>query len=346
MTEAAPPLTTLLSWAWIAFAKEADNAVEATNPPGARARFQISLAMWANALRLISEDGATLDDVRTGAHAGANIAGLERWGWITVGPVTSGPRDGYGTSRGLRGDIVLRATRAGATARELWPRVIAEVEQRWEDRFGVDVVDALRRGLQSLGRDMPWAPPEVGPADGFRSRVIPGDGGDAHDFRLVVLLGRALTELTLTHERGAAVSLPLAANVLRVIGAQTVRVCDLPSRSGVSKEAATMAVSFLERRGLAKVDAARTIALRTAGLVALDDYAARAAHISNDGLRSSITAIVAKGDAFARGLVPTEGSWRLRAPYVAQTKRLANDPIAALPRHPMVLHRGGRPDGS
>ena len=107
-----------------------------------------------------------------------------------------------------------------------------------------------------------------------------------------------------------------------------------------------MAVSFLERRGLAEVDAARTVALTTAGLAAFDDYAARAAQISNDGLRSSIAAIVSGRDAFARGFVPAQGSWRWRAPYAAQTKRLANDPIATLPRHPTVLHRGGWPDGS
>lgn len=265
MTEAAPPLTALLSWAWIAFVMEADNAIEAADRPDARARFQISLAMWANALRLISEDGATLDEVRTGARAAANIAGLERWGWITVGPGSGGRRDGYGTSRGLRGDTVLRATRAGVAARELWPRVIAGVERRWEDRFGVDVVDAVRRALRPLGRGMPWAPPEVGPADGFRTRVIAAAVRDERDLPLVVQLGRALTELTVAHERGAAVSLPLGANFLHVIGADAVRVRDLPARCGVSKEAAAMAVSFLVRRGLAEVDAARTVALTAPG---------------------------------------------------------------------------------
>jgi hypothetical protein len=45
------PLTTLLSWTWIAFAMEADNAVEAAGSERIGRLFRISLAMWANGLR-------------------------------------------------------------------------------------------------------------------------------------------------------------------------------------------------------------------------------------------------------------------------------------------------------
>jgi hypothetical protein len=32
-------------------------------------------------LRLIDEDGVTVDDLRARARAACNIGGLERWGW-------------------------------------------------------------------------------------------------------------------------------------------------------------------------------------------------------------------------------------------------------------------------
>ena len=46
------------------------------------------------------------------------------------------------------------------------------------------------------------------------------------------------------------------------------------------------------------------------------------------------------------GLEPYADGWRASAPYVTQTQAVMNDPVAALPHYPMVLHRGGWPDGS
>jgi hypothetical protein len=40
------------------------------------------------------------------------------------------------------------------------------------------------------------------------------------------------------------------------------------------------------------------------------------------------------------------GGWRARNPYLRQTTAVLDDPGAALPHYPMVLHRGGWPDGS
>ena len=122
----------LLSRTWIAFAMEVDNAVEAAGKEHVGRLFQISLATWANGLRLIGDDGITIDDLHSRARARCNIGGLERWGWITVGEAApgTGRRAGYGSHRGLKGDTVLRPTRAGAYARRLWPRAIADTEQR------------------------------------------------------------------------------------------------------------------------------------------------------------------------------------------------------------------------
>jgi hypothetical protein len=52
-------LTTLLSWTWIAFAMEADNAVEAAGSERISRLFRISISMWANGLRFIDGKAIT-----------------------------------------------------------------------------------------------------------------------------------------------------------------------------------------------------------------------------------------------------------------------------------------------
>jgi hypothetical protein len=227
------PLTTLLSWTWIAYAIETDNAVEAAGTDRVGRLFRISMPMWANGLRFIDSAGITVDELRTRARAGCNIPGLERWGWITVGEAGAGRRAGFGTLRGVKGATVLRPTRAGVYARRLWPRAVAGVEQRWRARLGGDVVGALREALLPFAGPMPWSPPEVHASDGFFTHVI--DGPADQDVPLAGLLGQALTALTLEHEQDAEVSLPVAADILRVIDDEAVPIRDLPRLSGVSK---------------------------------------------------------------------------------------------------------------
>jgi hypothetical protein len=82
--------------------------------------------------------GVSVGYLEACARAASNIGGLERWGWIIVGDATGGRRDGYGSLRGVTEDTVLRPTRARVHARRLWPRVLAEVEQRWRARFGTE----------------------------------------------------------------------------------------------------------------------------------------------------------------------------------------------------------------
>jgi len=339
------PLTALLSWAWTAFAIEADNAVEAAGTERIRRLFRISMPMWANGLRFIDNQGITVDDLQVRARAACNIGGLERWGWITVGETGAGRRPGYGTNRGVKGDTVLRPTRAGAYARRVWPQAVTDTEQRWRARFGDGPVGSLRETLALLAGPMPSSPPEVHAQDGFFTHVLPAQAGNEDD-SLAGLLGRVLTGLTVEHEQGSEVSLPVGADVLRAIGDGTVRIRDLPQLSGVSKEAIAMATGFLDRNGLAELRPERSIALTAAGCGALADYRARAARHSDQDLRACLEAIVTQREALAAGLVPPDGGWRAEKPYLAQTRRVLADPAAALPWHPMVLHRGGWPDGS
>ena len=110
-------------------------------------------------------------------------------------------------------------------------------------------------------------------------------------------LGQALTALTLEHEGEAKVSLPMGANVIRVLDGDTVRIRDLPQLSGVSKEAVEMAVNFLARKRLAAVEPQRSVRLSPLGLEALAGYRTRAARPENAALRASLEAIVSQRGA-------------------------------------------------
>jgi hypothetical protein len=62
-------------------------------------------------------------------------------------------------------------------------------------------------------------------------------------------------------------------------------------------------------------------------------------------LRRSLERILAHPDLSA-GLQPYPGGWRSSKPYAQQTEAVLADPPGHLPHYPMVLHRGGWPDGS
>jgi hypothetical protein len=340
------PLTALLSWTWIAYVIEVDNALEAAAAERFGRLFAISWPMWANGLRLIAEEGITLGELPHSARAQCNVAGLERWGWIAVGDQSGTRRTGYGTRRAMRADTVLRPTRAGGYARRLFPQVIETVEQRWRQRFGANLVDELRTGLAGQHAAMPWSPPEVRPSDGFLTHVVDADDEFDDDAALVVLLGQGLTALTLEQERGAAVSLPLAVNFLRVLDAEPQPVKDVPARTGLSKEAVSMALRYLQRRHLTTTDPAGRVGVGPQGQLALHGYGRRALQSEDRSLRSALTRLLEQTEGLTAGLRPPEGAWRARRPYLAQTRRFLADPTGALPWHPMVLPRGGWPDGS
>ena len=184
---------------------------------------------------------------------------------------------------------------------------------------------------------------------------------------LSVLLARTLLGFTLEFERASKLSLPVCANGLRVLGEDATRVRDLPRLAGVSKEGLAMLVGFLARANLATVapdpsaPRGQTVSLTPKGLAAKrasgrllvnieERWRRRFGADAIDELRAGLHGILdaRAGDAplLAQGLVPPPGGWRPRRPYLTQTQAVLRDPRAALPRYPMVLHRGGFPDGS
>jgi DNA-binding MarR family transcriptional regulator len=173
---------------------------------------------------------------------------------------------------------------------------------------------------------------------------------------LSALLSRALLAFAIEFERESDLSLAIGANVVRVLDEKGVRVRDLPLLTGVSKEAISMAMGILLKRHTAVVEPdqsgarSKVARLTPKGREAQDAYRQLAGIIEERwqarfgkgvvrALRQSLERLAgtpaAQGSLLFRGLEPYPDGWRasVRKPET-------------LPHYPMVLHRGGFPDGS
>lgn len=193
--------------------------------------------------------------------------------------------------------------------------------------------------------------------------VLSGVSPQAGRRELLTLLAQTLLLFTLEVERESVLSLPLLANVVRILDQEPVALRDVPLLTGVSKEAVSMALTSLVKAGFVEVTGAgvsSTLALTTAGLAARQADRHRVGAVeqawAKEGpgdlaaLRAASEELLQQGSdpasAMAEGLRPDEGTWRAHPRYRAHTEALLADPRAVLPHHPMVLHRGGCPDGS
>jgi hypothetical protein len=365
------PLPSLISRLLVAFTIEFDNEFEHHMPHKTalfgeagpeprlsstggpmRRTWLVSLAMWSNGMRFVPPDGVPLASVE---GLGANLPGLQRWGYLRPDPPGERQRD-----------QVLKPTRAGRYAQAIWERLEGAIERRWEQRFGADLVAELRTALaDAIGqpeRNLPLFLPMVGYGNGMRtSFVSPTDeqlaaAGESAGLGLPALLSRALILVTLDYERESPLSLPVSADILPAIGADTVRLRDLPLRAGVSKEAVSAATGFLQRTGFAVADPGPAVRLTDRGLTALNAHeellraaerrwADRCGVAPIERLRGCVLRF-AEGPGLELGLRPHPDGWRAQGRYKAQTEAVLADPWTALPAHPMVLHRGGFPDGS
>lgn len=363
------PLPTLLSNALIAFTIEFDNEFErqlvgSGRPPV----FLVSLAMWSNYMRFVRDEGVRVGELAilardSEAAIKSRLAGLERWGYVVVAPDPTDQRP-----KPPRRDWIVRPTANGRRAQEHWDPLLDVIEQRWRERFGEDEIGNVRERLGTilgrLDRDLPQYLPVVTAGRQMFSEVTPrqersapsDDGGAESPLPLSALLAQVLLAFTLEFERDSDLSLPVCANVVRVLERTGQRVGDLPRLSGVSKEAISMVVGSLEKTGCAVVEPdptanrGRIVRLTTKGEEKRDAYRrllevveerwqARFGEDHLRALRESLENLVGGPDLalspLSAGLVPHPGGWRasVRPPDV-------------LPHHPMVLHRGGWPDGS
>lgn len=361
------PLSTLLSQAIVAFTIELDNEFERRFQEAGGGARVTSLTMWSNLLRFVG-DGITVRELIAevglpGPSVRSRVGGVERWGYVSVGPSTR-KREGYGSARGMKDDWVVQLTPAGRRAEGVWPALPGEIESGWRERFGAAEIDELVGALRALDETIDAALPDylpvVSSTNGLALELGRGKRRRGVDLPLVTLLAHALVAYTLDFEEGSALSLPLSTNVFRVLGGDGVPVGALPSLTGVSKEAVAVSLTSLARTDYVIVEGAppskRTIRLTPAGEMLRAEH--RRLHFRIEKrweTRLGANVVELHRAALERildhpelsvGLRPHPGGWRASKGYAERTKAMLENPRTALPHYPMVLHRGGWPDGS
>jgi methyltransferase (TIGR00027 family) len=362
------PLSALLSQALVAYTIEFDNEAEhrlphrttshgASGPgDGVPTVWLASLVMWETCMRYVTGEPITVGDLEARARTGTNLDGMRRWGYVTIDGTA---RKVHKTRPGPA--AVLRATAAGLRAREIWRPLPEFIEQRWRERLGADQLSRLRDPLTSmvsrLDPGLPDCLPILGAAlrsQGPDPRLPPRPDGTAPEaLPLSALLSRVLLAFALEYEREAGLSLAVAANVLRVLGTEGTRLRELPVLTGTSTESVRWALGILTRGDLA---AEEPDPAASRGKVArLTPRGLDAQHLYHDltgtierrwhdrftpgvtgALRASLEPLAAgQPPVLFGGLEPYPDNWR------ASVRR-----PATLPHFPMVLHRGGYPDGS
>lgn len=338
------PLSTLLSQVLVAFTIEFDNEFEhlmphRTTKQGGHGPWLVSLVMWANCMQFLGEEGVSGKELTRLARTATNLNGMERWGYIVVEPGPAG---------------LIRPTTKGRMAQEVWRPLFAAIEKRWQERFGKDEIGQLRESLWALisriDIDLPDCLPILGYGLFSRGPAAKREGSVDSRLPLSALLSRVLLAFAVEFERESKLSLAISANVLRVLNEEGVRVRDLPLLTGVSKESIAVAMGILTKQFFAVVEPdpagsrAKVARLTRKGREAQDAYRqlfgtieerweARFGKDAIRALRDPLERLV--GEPLFRGLEPYPDGWRasVRKP-------------TTLPHYPMVLHRGGFPDGS
>ncbi len=361
------PLASLLSRALVAFTVEFDNEFEHRMPhsttrhhtaSGSRSGpWLVSMVMWWNCMRFVGDEGVAAGKLESLARTATNLNGMERWGYITVAPDPADKR-----AKPPRAGWIIRATPKGRQAREIWQGLFDVIEERWRERFGEESIARLRERLCAVIANIEIELPDCLPILGYGlfSRMTQRAGGNpagsagetTSDLPLPALLAKVLLKFALEFEHDSEVSLAISANLLRIVGEDGVRVRELPRLSGVSKEAIAMSISFAEKRGFAKVrpdssgSRVKVIELTSRGRHARDDYGRRLGALEERwqsrmgkntivSLHHSLQTLAGEPDQLFRGWEPYPDGWRTSVARPVE-----------LPHYPMILHRGGFPDGS
>ncbi len=362
-------VSTLLSHALVAFTVEFDNEFEHRMPhrtTNYSSKFEslnspwlVSLAMYENCMRHVSEEGVTVRELERLARTPTTLVPMQRWGYIVVKPDPADNRPKL-PSR----DWLIRAKPAGRRAQQIWQPLFGEIEKRWRERFGSNEVDELRNALIALISQFDVELPDCMPILGY-ALVSNGPENDSQSpsnpetlaqLPLSALLSKALLAFAIEFERDSNLSLAMCANFLRVLDEKGVRTRDIPRLSGAATELSKNSLGFLAKVGYIAMKPDPTaknskIAHLTArGKHAQEAYRQRVVMIE-DGwqqrfgkdairkLRDSLERLVGEPTAqkspLFQGLEPYPDGWRAKVPKPE-----------TLPHFPLVTHRGGYPDGS
>lgn len=371
-------LPALLSQLLVAFTIEFDNEAEHRLPHRTTVQgksgadslpspWLVSMVMWFNCLQHLGDGPISLPELEHSARTTTNLHGMQRWGYISL---TNEP----GATPSLLqqptlATSIVQATPAGKLARQTWAPLFGIIEDRWRDRFGSIEIDALRTAAKAIAAQLDPQLPDCMPILGYgltneqskkspsrKSAKLPETRPDIDNLPLPSLLSKPLLAFALEFESESPISLAICANVIRTLTSEGVRIRDLPALTGVSKESLAMAFGILSKARLAVIEKAsgkspwQIVRLTERGLAVQKRYAALVADIENrwaarfgkgtvETLREAATTIVGDpANSNSLLLKSTEAypdGWRAALPR----KHF-------LPHFPMVLHRGGYPDGS
>ena len=362
-------ILTLLSRPLSAFTIEMDNEYEhrtihrttLQRRPGASQRgpWLTSFAMYSNCLQFLDDAAISVRDIERLARTSTNVDGMRRWGYIKLSP----PPDRPDSKRPGAGWL-MELTPGGRASQESWRPLPQLIEQRWRDRFGADVVTSLRAALWEVNQSLDVAYPDFLPILGYGLFTRGRGAGDERpmppasdaplraDSPLTALLCRLLCGFAYDFERDSTISLAISANLLRTLDVVGIRNRDLPERAGVSRESIAMAMGILQKANLVEIggEAGKPVRLTSKGLTAQRNALELIADLEQRWLqRFGKRTIQRLRQALERlGGDPHQGSSLLfegLKPY-PDNWRASTPQLRTLPHFPMVLHRGGYPDGS
>jgi hypothetical protein len=368
--DSALPLPTLLSHALVAFTIEFDNEAERrihhrTTEQGStagslHAPWLVSMVMWVRFMQFVPEDGISVRELQRLAQMSDKgmrtwLTRLSKWWGYLV--VESGAA--RHESRRVDSNAIVLPTLGGREAQEIWRPLSGEIEGRWRERFGKDAIKRLRESLWAVASQFEVELLDCLPILGYGlfSRGPEGEERPADAsgslLPLPALLSRVLLAFAIEFERESDLSLAVSANLLRVLDEEGVRVRDLPALTGVSKESMSMAMGILQKKRLAVIEpGSRTKVARLTAkgrdaqgvylrlIVEIEKrWRTRFGNKAIGRLWESLEQLVGEPgqetSALFRGLEPYPDGWRASKPGPE-----------TLPHYPMVLHRGGFPDGS
>jgi hypothetical protein len=357
------PLTALLSQVLVAFTIEFDNEFEhqmphrttrhgsTAGPGGRRGPWLVSMVMWSNCMQYVPDEGIAVRKLARQARITDKSMRLVLtrmgawWGYLQAEP----PH--------------VRPTAAGRQAQQVWRPLTATIENRWLDRHGSRLLGELRASLGAVASQIDVDLPDYLPVGEPRLEPVTEAGRDTAGLALPVLLSRVLLAFALEFNRASDLPLAVSANVVRVLDEEGVRVRDVPGRAGMASEVAENTLGRLGKSG---------------HVVVGPDPAVEGARGGGRGAR--VARLTPKGAAAQRAyqehldVIEQHWSARLGRDQLRSLRRvlerLAGDPAAerspllasvpaypdgwrasiaaprTLPHYPLVLHRGGFPDGS
>jgi hypothetical protein len=290
----------------------------------------------------VPPEGISLQDLRacpgvSERDLGGKKPGVVRWRYVT-----------------LRGGVVRPTDDLRVASETVFPYLPDIVEAKWADHLGASAVSQLKEVLGELlsqvDQRLPHYLPQADNLMWTRWGALGSREEAIDELTLVDRLAQALLLYTVEHESASEVPLMMAANQVRVIDEDGTRTVDLVRRSGISKEAMGFLTGWRQRPRLSVESVPRTLTLTGAGRSAKTDYetlartieqswAARFPGDATGRLRSALEQVVVDAtlasSPLAQLVEAPEGCWRswVKSPET-------------LPHFPMILHRGGYPDGA